>query len=223
METRPGRGPRRRGVPSLRQPYNDSIASEPRSNVLAGRRFHRRPAGEGRAMKRHGWACLVVWGALLTSGPRAPAREALPLVVEAPLAAPAEQALGDLERALRARGLDVARHPALPAGGSMPVVVGVAGTAAVDRLLAAHRIALPKEAEALCIRKLREGTRPVLLIAGRDPRGLGYALAEVARAVELTPAGDDSWAGVREAVEAPYLRTRSLTVHLFNADLEKDW
>lgn len=136
-------------------------------------------------MRQHGWACLVVWGDLLASGPRAPAREAPPSSWRRRWRPHAEQALADLERALRARRPDVARRKSLPVGGPLPVVVGVADKAAVDRLLAAHRIDLPKEAEALCIRKLCESTRPVLLIVGRDPRGLGYALAEVARAVEL--------------------------------------
>src|SRR5262249_38612171 len=105
----------------------------------------------------------------------------------------------------------------------MTVVAGTAGMPEVDRLLKAQGIPLPKEAESLCIRKLLVESKPVLLIAGRDPRGLGYALSEVARAVELAPADADPWKAVREAVEIPYLRVRSLTVHLFNADLEKDW
>src|SRR5438045_666781 len=104
-------------------------------------------------MKRYAWACVVLAGGVLGLGPgEAAAGEAIPLVVDAPLPPPAEQALGDLERVLRARGVDAARQKSLPAEGPAPLVVGTAGaSAAVDRLLNAHRIGLPKEAESLCI------------------------------------------------------------------------
>lgn len=171
---------------------------------------------------RHTWTAFLVIGSSLIVVETAAAREKIILVAE-PLPAVAEPAFSDLQRVLRARGLEVIRRKTLPALGPMAVVVGTAGTAAVDRLLDAQGIALPKEAESLCIRKLRMGQWPVLLIAGRDPRGLSYALSEVARAIEVASSESDLLASVRDAVESPYLRVRSLTVHLFNADLEKNW
>ena len=43
------------------------------------------------------------------------------------------------------------------------------------------------------------------------------------RAVELAPAEGDPLAAIREATESPALRVRSVSVHLFNEQLEKDW
>lgn len=176
-------------------------------------------------MTRSRLARLLVWGWLIMLAPTAAAAgEQVALVVDGPLGPPAAHALERLQRALQARGFSVARRAQLHGDGSPAAVVGLAGqSSGVDRLLEAHRIDLPREAESLCLRKLpQEGGQPVLLVAGRDPRGLAYALADAARAVELGR-GADPWAPVRDAVEAPFLRTRGLTVHLFNADLEKDW
>src|SRR5262245_29886561 len=115
----------------------------------------------------------IVSGVLSPALTAAAEREAVALVVDAPLAPAAARALADLERALQARQFKVARQPTLPEGGPA-VVVGTAGSATADRLLAAHRIGLPEAPESLCIQRLRTGTRNVLLIAGRDARGLSY-------------------------------------------------
>lgn len=173
-------------------------------------------------MRKSVCLCLTIWVSLLAAELR-PVSAALPVVVDSTLSAPADLALADLEQVLRNRGLDVARQETLPREGSLAVVAGVADRSdTVKRLLATHSISLPREPESLCIRKLRDGDKTIVLIAGRDARGLSYALTEAARAVELSPA-NDPWAGITETVEAPYLRVRSLTVHLFNADLERSW
>ncbi|MDQ3623749.1 MAG: hypothetical protein M3463_14875, partial [Verrucomicrobiota bacterium] len=93
----------------------------------------------------------------------------------------------------------------------------------VDRWITTHRVDLSAKAESLCIRRIETESRPVLLIGGRDARGLSYALLEVARAVELAPPDTDPLAAVREASETPFLRQRSMTIHPFNADLESKW
>src|SRR4051794_34065812 len=118
--------------------------------------------------------CLTVWVSLVAAEPRQ-VSAAFTIVVDAPLSPPADLALADLEQVLKKRGLDVARQETLPREGSLAVVAGVADTSAtVKRLLAAHQISLPREPESLCIRKLREGARIIVLIAGRDARGLAY-------------------------------------------------
>ncbi|MBC7817513.1 MAG: hypothetical protein IAG10_11530, partial [Planctomycetaceae bacterium] len=86
-----------------------------------------------------------------------------------------------------------------------------------------HRIQLSKQAESLCIQRLKAEKNPILLIAGADERGLSYALLDAARAVELSPKADAPFAAILEAVESPYLRVRSITIQLFNADLEAEW
>jgi hypothetical protein len=172
-------------------------------------------------MKRCRLHILVVLCGMLSPGFSA-AREATVLVADAPLAPPAARALVELEQALQARNCKTERRTALPAEGPA-IVVGASGSVTVDRLLTAHRIDLPDSPESLCIRKLRTGTRSILLIAGRDARGLSYALLEATRAVELAPEGRDPLVALPEALESPFLRVRSITIHLVNADLEEDW
>jgi len=144
------------------------------------------------------------------------------IVVDAAPAPPVALALGDLERALKLHAIPARRAASFSQGDEVALVVGVAGeSSGVDRLLGEEGIVLPREAESLCIHRMRE--KRVTLIAGRDPRGLSYALLEAARAIELAPAGSDALAMVRDVMESPFLRTRSLTVHLFNHDLDSAW
>lgn len=166
---------------------------------------------------------ITLLASLMLAGPSGAAKpETTALVIAAPLAPPAARALIDLEQALQSRGGKVVRHETLPAEGSA-LVVGTAGSPLVDRLLASHRIDLPKAAESLCIRKLRSEGRTILLLAGSDARGLSYALLEAARASELAPRDRDCLTTIPDALESPFLRTRSITIHLFNADLEEAW
>jgi hypothetical protein len=145
------------------------------------------------------------------------------LVVDARIAIPVERALSDVEQALQSRKVRLTRRQQLP-GDGRALVAGVAGSSRlVDGLLATHRVELPREPESLCIKRLDMAGRPVLLAAGRDARGLNYALLEIARIIELAPPQGDPLAAVRDSTETPYLPVRSLSVHPFNADLEADW
>lgn len=144
------------------------------------------------------------------------------LVVDAALPAPVALALSDLERAMKQRAIAPQQALSIPDGNAATMIVGVAGlSAGVDRILREERIVLPPEPESLCIRRV--GVKHRVLIAGRDARGLTYALLDAARAIELAPAGNDALASVADRTESPFLRTRSLTMHLFNRDLEAAW
>ncbi len=104
------------------------------------------------------------------------------------------------------------------------LVIGIAGKShAVDRLLDMCKIVLPSPRESLCVAKVSGQPGETILIAGRDARGLSYALLDVARAIELA---DDKAAwrnGISTGVEKPFLRQRSVTIHLANRDLEEAW
>lgn len=124
------------------------------------------------------------------------------ILADSPLPEPARQGMAVLESAVRARPV------------SLRVIAGIAGQSALlDRTLAEHGLTAPQGAESLLIKNLPDGTH---LLAGGDARGLNYALREAARALELG-------APVRDAAESPFLRTRSLSVHLHNRDLEAAW
>src|SRR5829696_7764876 len=98
-------------------------------------------------MKPLWFRTLVALGSLLGLAPAGGAAGGpVPIVVDAPLSGPAVPALADLERALKSKGLLATRRDSLADAGPLAVVVGMAGSSkAVDRLLAAHQVALPRE------------------------------------------------------------------------------
>jgi hypothetical protein len=144
------------------------------------------------------------------------------VVLDAPLSSPAAQALGDLEQALEAKGIRPLRRES--PGEGWNIIVGVAtDSELVQGVLASRDVAVPKAADSFCIRWTAPEPRRSLVIAGRDARGLSYALLEAAQAVELAPPGDDPLAKIQEAVESPYLAVRSITIHPCNHDVEASW
>lgn len=146
------------------------------------------------------------------------------IVVDASLAPQGELALGELERVLKAKGCEPARSGTAADDGMPAIIVGIAGSSALaDRTLVGQHLELPEAAESLCLHRLKRGVGASLLVCGRDARGLAYALREAARAIELAPKTDDVLAAVPEALESPFLRTRSITMHLLNHDLEAAW
>jgi hypothetical protein len=166
---------------------------------------------------------IVLGSALALTGQDAIGGESIPLVVDGQVGTPVERALTDLEQALQDRQTKTIRQQALPKDGRA-IVVGVAGSSPlVDQLIGSGRAELPKGAESLCIRWITADGRSLLVVAGRDSRGLSYALLEVARAVELAPNEGDLLGAVREMAEAPSLAVRSLTIHPFNADVDAEW
>ena len=174
-------------------------------------------------MPQLGSRILIAFVALTALTTEVFAKEKIDVVVDTQLSEPSMRALAELQRALMARGFDTQHHRSLAEEG-WKIVTGKAGASKiVDRLLAEHRIQLPKQAESLCIQQIKAEKNPTLLIAGSDERGLSYALLDVARAIELAPKTDTPLAGILEAVESPHLRVRSITIQLFNADLEADW
>jgi hypothetical protein len=149
------------------------------------------------------------------------AQNSVALVIDAPLSPPAKLALSDLEKALHTKGLKPVRHEGLAPKQPNTLVVGIAGSSsAVDKLLAENQIGLSKKAESLALHRAGDDR---LLVAGSDARGLSYALLEAARAIELAPKGRDPLASIPAAIETPFLNERSMTMHLFNSDLEGVW
>lgn len=130
-------------------------------------------------------------------------------------------AIDQLRRTLMARGFVVLMCARLYDAGPDDLCLVVAGgNSVVARNLG---VAVPDTAEALAIAPGRLEGRDVLLIAGRDVRGLIYALTEINDAVTLA---DDPHAALRRAeplVERPANAVRSVT-RLFASDVEdKAW
>jgi len=131
---------------------------------------------------------------------------------------PACWALAELRRVLDSSGWITQECDRLESGPG--IVVGLAESTVVQDVLVKGRINLPESPESLVIHELNQDQ---LLAAGHDVRGLVYALTEIARAIELSPEGEDPFAEVVETIESPELKWRSMQLFLCNADLEREW
>ena len=146
------------------------------------------------------------------------------LVVETKPAAPVETGIAELTRVLQGKGLRVARATALATDNRTHIVLGRAGTSPVlDRLLKNNGCAVSRLPESVCIKRLPSHSPPAILIAGSDARGVMYGLLEAARSVELAGRGADPFSGIADAAESPDLAMRSVSLSLYNADLEREW
>lgn len=152
------------------------------------------------------------------------ADERVELIVDSELPVAAKIALTDLTDALQKKKVEVVRNKVAAKGAHTRLVIGVAGQSyAVDRLLEPHKIVLPSQSESLCVAKVPAKSDETILIAGRDGRGLSYALLDVARAIELEHDKAAWWDAISTGVEQPFLRHRCVTIHLSNRDLEEEW
>lgn len=168
-------------------------------------------------------AILARTGGAQTTGEMIEGRDVI-LVVDARTTAPVQHGLAELTKALKKRGLRAVRQKVVGTRKHLHLVIGQTGSSpTVDSLLSELNATVPQRPESLCIKRLRGGSPPVILIAGRDARGLMYALLEVARAVELAPPDADPFSAVEEATESPQLAVRSISMSLYNADLEREW
>ena len=145
-------------------------------------------------------------------------RRKMQIVGAKELAGAGRWALGELKNALEAKSWGVQDCDGMQPGHA--IVIGLAESPAVQELLARAQIDVPDAPESLVIHKLNQNT---LVVAGRDVRGLVYALTELARAIELSSEDSDPFAGVIEVVESPELKWRSMQLFLCNADLEREW
>lgn len=152
---------------------------------------------------------MRIFSALFLLALATPARADVSIAADAKLPTPAALALKDLERAVEGRKAN------------LEIVVGIAGQSkAVDALLASEKIALPESPESLAVKRV--GAMK-LLIAGRDARGLAFALRDTARAISSSATADGWLAVVHNTIESPYLASRTVSVHLFNEHLEAKW
>lgn len=174
-------------------------------------------------MAQLGFRLLLAFAAFIATTTNIVAKESINIVLDAKLEKPSLKALAELEYALDSRDVELRRSKSLGENGSH-IVVGIAGSSKlVDSLLTEHQLQLSRQPESLGIQHTNDAKTKTLLICGSDERGLIYALLEAARAIELTPRGEASLSAVPQALESPYLRVRSMTMQLFNADLEAEW
>ncbi|MEK7405840.1 MAG: hypothetical protein AAB225_12090 [Acidobacteriota bacterium] len=140
-------------------------------------------------------------------------------------AAPARWAAKELEEALTAAGCTVSvrrRIGDAPPGALCILAAGRRAPLAREALKAAG-VSVPDTAESLALAPSKAGGKPVLLACGADPRGLSYALLELADRVRH---GHEPLAALearKPIVERPANTVRSVA-RLFSSDVEdKPW
>ncbi len=157
-------------------------------------------------------------------GSIAVADERVELTVDSNLHEAAKSALADLTGALRQQEVEVIRNTTVAKGKNTRLVIGIAGQSpSVDQLLEQNKIGVPRQSESLCVAKVLSKAGTTIVIAGRDDRGLSYALLDVARVIEMADGKAEWLDAIPTGVEEPCLRHRSVTVHSANRDLEEDW
>lgn len=139
--------------------------------------------------------------------PRAARASAPPVVVvtdEKP-GAPARHGIDAVVRALADKGATVRRAWRVAAPSSQQViVVGLSqGQGAAAQLLRALKIDPPTAAESLLVRHVEQNSRPLLLIAAPDDRGLMYALLDVADRIGWARDAAQPLGEVQDIREAP--------------------
>jgi hypothetical protein len=146
------------------------------------------------------------------------------LVIDVDPAAPVRHAIDELEDALRGQGIAAIRNNQMDPAARVNFVVGQVGASPlVDELVKRNGLSVPESAESLLIKRISHAGTSSIILAGRDRRGLMYAVLEAAEAVRLAPQSIDPLLIVADAAESPQLRFRSVTTQLFNADLERSW
>ncbi|UCD49292.1 MAG: hypothetical protein JSW27_17385 [Phycisphaerales bacterium] len=137
------------------------------------------------------------------------------LVVEGPMAPPAEHGLDVLTKALQARGLFVQRLTRIePDAAEFWIVAGVAPDhqTVVDRLSVLNS-PRPAGPQALVVQRAAIEGKPALIICGSDACGLMYAGLDIADRISWSEDPADPFAHVQNAREKPYVRERAVSMY----------
>jgi hypothetical protein len=182
-------------------------------------------------IKKTGFAAAAVTGASLLpfSISAADDKPAIAIVLDESGALatqpPVQWAVEQLRDALTARGLPAQIYQSLdeaPTGQECVLLAGPTSPRA-RQILAGANISLPDVPEALALARGKIGSRPVLLAAGSDTRGLVYALLELADRVKFASDPMAMLKTVKPISERPANSIRSIA-RGFNSDVEdKSW
>ncbi len=140
------------------------------------------------------------------------------LVTDATMARPVQHGLDKLKLALAQKGAALTEATSMQkAAGDTMVVAGLtAGAGEAARLMTELKLTPGSGPESLLIRKINRDGKEVLLVAGTDPRGLMYALLDVADRVGWAKSPEQPFSEVRDAEEKPYTPERALSLYTFN-------
>jgi hypothetical protein len=157
------------------------------------------------------FALLLVMPAPATSHPEAELYD-VSLVQEGNLGVAAHHGWGTIQSVLVAKGIrfeqtDSPDH----AHGRILICAGLASGGIAQQLSSAG-IAVPQKPESLVIHKTTLQGRPLLLVSGRDDRGLMYALLEVAERIGWARGKGAPLSEVENIIESPDVADRGVTI-----------
>lgn len=136
------------------------------------------------------------------------------LVTDASPPPPVRHGLTKLKLALERRGASIRESSELQATADVVIVAGApSGGGPAARLIASAGVDAPRGAESLLVRAVKEDRRRQLLVTGADPRGLMYALLDVADRVGWATDPRDPFSEVRDISEKPAVAERAVSVY----------
>ena len=140
--------------------------------------------------------------------------------------APAAKWAGmELHNALQANGVAVRKISQFAEATPNDMIVRVSGFqhASAKVLFSQHKLIIPGHPESLCLISAVEQERSVILASGMDPRGLAYALLDLADKVTCYEQLDQAFDFPQPQLESPASRLRSL-MRGFESEVEdKSW
>jgi hypothetical protein len=162
--------------------------------------------------------CLVLASFLLcvltSPGAAAPNAIRISLIQDPAAAAPARHGFDQLKAALTARGIRYEEVPSLAAAqGQILVVAGLpANHGPAASAMDALHVTVSSQPESLLIRRTIWKGKPLLLLAGADPRGLMYAELEIADRIGWAANPAAPLSEVRDTAESPFVADRGVTI-----------
>jgi len=139
----------------------------------------------------------------------AAAAQKVAVVVDSSLASPGRHGVTVLEQALRSKGLTVVGNQD---GADYLIFAGGSSAEAAARTIKGNSVKLPKTAESLAVFSGRIKSKPAVVLAGGDARGLMYAALDTAEKITDSPASNP-FQQVRETTETPYLLERGISTY----------
>lgn len=140
----------------------------------------------------------------------------LSIVEGAGLGIPARHGLEKFEAAVRARGWQIEKAASVAdIAGDEIVCVGLGS--AIQAWPFAPKLTRPLDTpEALAVKKFALGSKPAVLFAGADDRGVMYALLDAADRIAASADSGTVLTALREVEERPTIRDRALSVYTMN-------
>ncbi|MDQ1328569.1 MAG: hypothetical protein QG641_1854, partial [Candidatus Poribacteria bacterium] len=137
------------------------------------------------------------------------------LIVDNALDSGARHGLSKVRLALQIRGISFEEIDSLDnAHSNMLVIIGVNDKSdAISEMVKSSGSQIPDIAESLLIKNIEKDNRKILLVSGKDDRGLMYALLDIADRIGWGSDVENPFSEVKDTIEKPEVVERSLSMY----------